>query len=172
MEILVIISNPKTHAYVIRGLTYTLYLIMLARVYFLYSVFLWGFMDNLEFKNLRIKLGLTQLSLASALDLSSNTIARIERGYWPVSKVISLSMLYLEILHSNADKSAPPAPLESAKPKPLPVITKSDESPACSFGRLSLSERQSIDTDLSKRLSKKRELALKRQAQYDAIKKP
>lgn len=166
-----IISNPKTHAYVIRGLTYTLYLIMLARVYFLYSVFLWGFMDNLEFKNLRIKLGLTQLSLASALDLSSNTIARIERGYWPVSKVISLSMLYLEILHSNADKSAPLAPLESAKPKTLPASTKPNQRPVDSFVRFSLSEREEIDTDFSKRLSKKRERALKRQAQYDSIKK-
>lgn len=172
MKTLVIISSSKTHAYVIRGLTYTLYLIMLARVYFSYSVFLWGFMDNLEFKNLRIKLGFTQLSLASVLDLSSNTIARIERGYWPVSKVISLSMLYLEILSSNTDKPAVPAPIDSAKPKPLPVITSPAESPIDSFGRLSLSERQNIDIDFSKRLSKKRELALKRQAQYDAIKKP
>jgi DNA-binding XRE family transcriptional regulator len=61
-------------------------------------------MDNLEFKQLRLKLGLTQLQLAQSLDLAGNSIARIERGELPLRKVVSMAMLYLESNTKNDSK--------------------------------------------------------------------
>jgi len=61
-------------------------------------------MDNLEFKRLRLKLGLTQSQLAQSLDLASNSIARIERGELPLRKVVSMAILYLESISKNDSK--------------------------------------------------------------------
>ncbi|MGI2002412.1 helix-turn-helix domain-containing protein [Shewanella frigidimarina] len=58
-------------------------------------------MTNLEFKQLRLKLGLTQLQLAQSLDLAGNSIARIERGELPLRKVVSMAVLYLEFCSKN-----------------------------------------------------------------------
>ena len=61
-------------------------------------------MNNLEFKQLRLKLGLTQSELAQRLDLAGNSIARIERGELPLRKVVSMSILYLESISKNDSK--------------------------------------------------------------------
>lgn len=61
-------------------------------------------MDNLEFKQLRLKLGLTQSQLAQSLDLAGNSIARIERGELPLRKVVSMAILYLESISENDSK--------------------------------------------------------------------
>jgi transcriptional regulator with XRE-family HTH domain len=58
-------------------------------------------MDNIEFKRLRLKLGLTQLQMASSLGLAANSIARIERGELPLRKVVSLAVLYLDSVESK-----------------------------------------------------------------------
>lgn len=48
-------------------------------------------MNNIEFKNIRLSLGLTQGMFASRLGLSRETVCRIERCFVPVSHRISLS---------------------------------------------------------------------------------
>lgn len=157
-------------------------------VYFRYTFrtlhFLSVSMDNIEFKRLRVKLGLTQLTLSVSLGLSKNTVARVERGDWPVRKVISMAMRYLEISSSNVsvldilEVSVTDIPSDL---KPLDVsVTDTFTTPHFSIKdtksegffvsrELSLDEIRELNPDFDARYSRKRELALKKQAQFDAI---
>lgn len=52
-------------------------------------------MTPAEFRDLRERLGLTQVALADALGTTGNTVARMERGELPINKriVAALAML-------------------------------------------------------------------------------